>query len=211
MRLIPIMALVLSASGVRADAIDDMMQVQMRSNHVPGAAVAVIQNGKIAKLQGYGVANLEHNVPVTATSPFQIASTTKIFTGVLLAHLVDQGKLSLDDTVGHHIPEAPPEWSSITLRQLGNHTAGVAMSPPGPTSETTEQAVASILKRPLQSRPGEREQYALDDFVVLAHIMQKVSGKATHSCWTKSSSSRSAYRIRASRMVSMQAASTART
>ncbi|HEU4853439.1 MAG TPA: serine hydrolase domain-containing protein [Telluria sp.] len=177
-RLMPFIAGMLAASGaVHADAIDDMMRAQMQLNHVPGAAVAVIRNGQVEKMQAYGVANLEHNVPVTTSSAFQIASATKIFTGVLLAHLADQGKLSLDDPVTRYLPDAPATWAGITLRHLGNHTAGFGMSEPGPTSETMEQAVAAIMKRPLATRPGEREQYALDDFIVLAHIMQKASGK----------------------------------
>lgn len=177
-RTVPLLALLFATTHARADRIDDLMRDQMARNHIPGAAVAVVRNGRIEALRAYGVANLEHNSPVTTASPFQIASVTKTFTGLLLAHLIDQGKLSMDEPVSRYLPEAPAEWSGITVRHLAKHTAGFAMSEPGPTTETMEQAVAAIMKRPLAANPGDREQYALDDFVVLARIMQKVSGKS---------------------------------
>lgn len=165
------------AGAAHADGIDDIVKAHMARNHIPGAAVAVIRNGQVEKLQAYGVANLEHNSPVTVNSPFQIASVTKIFTGVLLAHLVEQGKLSLDDPLSRYLPDTPAEWAGMTVGHLASHTAGFRMSEPGATSETMDQAVANILKRPLATRPGEKEQYALDDFILLTYVLEKASGK----------------------------------
>ena len=176
-RVVPVLVLALAAIEARADRIDDLMREQMARNHIPGAAVAVVRDGRVEALRAYGVASLEHNAPVTTASPFQIASVTKTFTGIVLAHLIEQGKLSMDEPVSRYLPEAPAEWAGITVRHLAKHTAGFAMSEPGPSTETMEQAVAAIIKRPLAAKPGDVEQYALDDFVVLAHIMQKVSGK----------------------------------
>lgn len=176
--LVAVLLVLAPAGAAQADGIDGLVRAHMMRNHIPGAAVAVIRNGQVEKLQAYGVANLEHNSPVTVTSPFQIASVTKIFTGILLAHLVEQGKLSLDDPLSRYLPGTPAEWSAITVRHLASHSAGFRMSEPGPTSETMDQAVANILKRPLATRPGEKEQYALDDFILLTYVLEKAGGKS---------------------------------
>lgn len=171
-----LLALLLPALA-RPDAVDRFMADQVARAHVPGAAVAVVRDGRIVKLAVYGVADLEHGAKVRPDSLFQIASVTKLLTGVLLMGYVQDGKVGLDDPVGRWLPSAPEAWSGVTLRHLATHTSGLAAGPPDPALRTVDDAVAAAMKVPLAARPGERAEYGSPDFTVLAAVLEKAGGK----------------------------------
>ena len=91
----------------------------------PGCALAVVQNGQIAYARGYGMANLEYDIPITLTSIFHIASISKQFTAMAVALLAQEGKLTLDDDIRRYLPELADFGSIITPRHLLNHTSGL--------------------------------------------------------------------------------------
>ena len=163
--------------SAQTDAVDGYLMKQMQKNHIPAISVAIVRNGKITKLKSYGVANIEVDVAATPDSAFQIASTTKPFTGVLLMRLVEQGKLSLDDPITKYIPEAPEAWRPITIRHLATHSSGLSDAYPTEKIKTADEAIQAAAKLPLAYAPGSRAAYGLTDFVVLAGIMEKVSGR----------------------------------
>jgi CubicO group peptidase (beta-lactamase class C family) len=162
----------------QTDAVDSYLMRQMQKNHIPAISVAIVRNGKIIKLKSYGIANIELDVAATPDSAFQIASTTKPFTGVLLMRLVEQGKLFLDDPVTKYIPEAPEAWRPITLRHLSTHSSGLSDAYPTEKIKTADEAIQAAAKVSLAYTPGSRATYGLTDFVVLARIMEKVSGQS---------------------------------
>jgi hypothetical protein len=98
---------------------------QYSEKDVPGAAIAVIQNGKIQYKNGFGMANLEYDIPITPSTIFHIASVSKQFTVFSILLLEKEGKLSLDDNIRKYIPEVPDFGKIITLRNLANHTSGL--------------------------------------------------------------------------------------
>jgi len=120
------------APAAHADAIDDYIKTEMERRHIPGLALAVARNGKIIKVRGYGVANLEHDVPVTPDTVFELASVTKQFTATAIMLLVEEGKVQLDDQVAWHLPRAPETWKAITVRHLLTHTSPAAGASPTP-------------------------------------------------------------------------------
>src|SRR5882724_2758065 len=120
-----LVSLFAAAPPARADAIDDYIKSEMERRHIPGLALAVARNGKIVKVRGYGIANLEHDVPVTPDTVFELASVTKQFTATAIMLLVEEGKVQLDDPVAWHLPRAPETWKAITVRHLLTHTAGL--------------------------------------------------------------------------------------
>ncbi len=91
----------------------------------PGCALAVIKDGRIVYKRGYGMANLDHDVPITPSTVFNIASVSKQFTAAAIALLAQEGKLSLDDEVRKYIPEFPDYGTPVTLRHLIHHTSGL--------------------------------------------------------------------------------------
>src|SRR5438093_11081655 len=92
--------LLVAAPPARADAIDDYIKVEMERRHIPGLALAVARNGQLVKVRGYGIANLEHDVPVTPGTVFELASVTKPFTATATLPRGDRGKLH----VRHPVP-----------------------------------------------------------------------------------------------------------
>lgn len=162
---------------LRADPIDDVVREQMEASHLPGVAVALVERGKVVKLSGYGEATLEWPSPVDPDTRFQLASATKLFTGVLLMRLVERKALSLDDPIARFFDGAPPDWRRIRVRQLADHSSGLPddLGRPGP--KTVEAIVAAAMARPLLYEPGAEARYGFTDFVVLRAILEKVSGK----------------------------------
>lgn len=161
-----------------ADRIDDYLKEQMRKNHIPGLAVAVVRDGKVLKIKGYGVANLEWQSPVATDTAFQIASSTKPLTGTALMLLVEEGKISLDDRVSKYLPDAPAAWQSITIRHLATHSSGISNNMPVNPQASIEEHVKASYTVPLDYTPGEKSAYGLADFVVLTYIIEKVSGQS---------------------------------
>src|SRR5678816_3884439 len=90
-------AFLASGASAQGDAVDRYMQAELAARRIPGAALAVVRRGEILKMQGYGVANAELDVPVTPDTVFELASVTKQFTAAAIMLLVEEGGLALDD------------------------------------------------------------------------------------------------------------------
>ena len=90
----------------------------------PGCAVGVMKDGKIIYERGYGMADLDHDVKISPTTVFHVASMSKQFTAAAILMLAQDGKVSLDDPVRKYVPELP-DLGPITLRQLLHHTSGL--------------------------------------------------------------------------------------
>src|SRR5688572_16456798 len=104
------------ATPACADTVDAIVAEQMAVSHLPGVAVAIVEDGRVAKLAGYGQANLEWPSSVDPDTRFQLASATKLFTAILLMRQVEQGRLSLGDPLSKFFPGAPQSWSRIRIR-----------------------------------------------------------------------------------------------
>lgn len=172
------LAVLLSAPTAFADPVDDLVREYMSASHIPGAAVAVIEDGRVTKLEGYGSADLEWDAPATPDTPFQTASASKVFAGVVLMRLVEQGALSLDDPIARFFDGAPDSWSTITVRHLAGHTSGLAEARGLPNTATTREVVAAAMALPLAYPTGSESRYGLTDFVVMTAIMETVSGRS---------------------------------
>lgn len=164
-----------SATDV-TDAIDAYVHRVMDTAHVPGIGVAVIRAGAIEKLAVYGVANLEWQVPLTTDTRFQIASSTKIFTGTLVMLLVQDGTLALADPVSKHLPDAPDPWRDVTVAHLAAHASGIPPDDFDPKLGSVADAYAVVRDRPLAFPVGTRADYGNGDFLVLVHLLERVSG-----------------------------------
>ena len=180
---IPLFALVLlliASAPVRADKIDDYAKAEMQRQHIPGLSLAVIKDGKIIKVEGYGLANVELNVPARPETIYKIGSVSKqlIAAGILI--LIEDGKLSLDDKPGKFLEGTPDTWKEITVRHLLTHTSGLVREAPG-FDPLKIQDDADVIKTayplPLRFAPGEKWEYCNVGYFSLAEIIRKVSGK----------------------------------
>ena len=171
-------------TAARADVLDAYIVSQMASQHVPGLSLAVIDHGRTIKLKSYGKANLETGTPMTPDSVVQIGSLTKSFTAAAIMLLVQDHKLGLDDPVGRYISEAPPAWRDITIRQMLNHTSGLAIDGIASDAKAVladygeREFLVSASAMPLQGRPGAAFLYGNLDYDLLSIIIARVSGQA---------------------------------
>ncbi len=95
------------------------------NTHTPGCAVGVAQQGMVALRSGYGMADLERNVPNTADTVFESGSVAKQFTATALLLLAQQGKISLDDPMRKYLPELPDYGTPLTIRHVLSHLSGL--------------------------------------------------------------------------------------
>lgn len=160
--------------------IDDYLRTQMQAQQIPGVALAVVTDGKIVLARGYGVANVEHQVPVKPETIFQSGSTGKQFTATAVMMLVEEGKLSLEDKITKYFPDAPESWNKITIRHLLTHTSGMTDYPDDfdMRRDYTEDDLLQLIKTiPLAFQPGEKWSYSNLAYVTLGILIHKVSGK----------------------------------
>ncbi|QYF93224.1 beta-lactamase family protein [Massilia sp. PAMC28688] len=164
----------------------DQIFAEFAKPGAPGCAVGVIRDGKLIYEKGYGLANLEHDVPIDPQQTvFNIGSTSKQFTAAAVLLLVSEGKLSLDDDVRTWLPEIPAYVQVITVRDLLQHTSGLRDNTVLMTMGTgilesdyrsADEGMALISKqKALNFAPGTHFMYSNTNYFLLARIVAKVS------------------------------------
>jgi CubicO group peptidase (beta-lactamase class C family) len=156
----------------------------------PGCALGVYRDGKMIYAKGYGLANVESQVPITPASVFDIGSTSKQFTAASILLLEKQGKLHLDDDIRKYLPELPqysePGGGTVTILHLLNHTSGVrdylalfSMAGIATDGVTTDDTALAIIARQksLNFRPGSEFLYSNSGYFLLSIIVKRVSGQ----------------------------------
>lgn len=153
---------------------------------VPGAAVAVEKDGKIIFKKGYGSADPEHNVPITPSTVFHIASVSKQFTAFSILMLENAGKLSVNDDVRKYIPEVPDFGKVITLNQLIHHTSGIrdqwellGLGGWRLDDIITKDQILNLIshQKDLNFNPGDEYSYSNTGYTLLAEVVARVSGQ----------------------------------
>ena len=163
-----------------ATRVDRVVKAAMSTYKIPGVSLAVLRNGKIILLKSYGLANVEHQVPVKPETIFQSGSIGKQFTAAAIMILAQENKLSLDDKVSKYFPDAPASWKDITVWNLLTHTSGLGDYPPDidlRRDYTEEQFFESFKKAPLEFAPGTNWNYSNVGYVTLGILIRKVTGK----------------------------------
>lgn len=172
------------AAVAYADPTDDFIVAQMRSQNIPGLSLAIVKDGKVVKVQGYGLADIKGRVAATPDTIYDIASIGKplVATGIML--LVQEGVLNLDNPIAKHLDDLPRAWRGITVRHLLTHTSGMVRDAPE-YDHYNDRDDAEVMKtaypRPLRFAPGEKWEYSNAGFSPLARIITKVTGKP----WTE--------------------------
>jgi CubicO group peptidase (beta-lactamase class C family) len=150
-----------------------------------GCALGVIRDGKIVYEHGYGMADLEHGVPITPHTVFDIASMSKQFTGMAVLLLAEQKKLSLDDDVRRYVPELHDYGTTITLRHLLHHTSGLRNHfllrqltgwRWGDLVTRADELAIVVRQTELNFRPGDEHSYTNTGYFLLGEVVRRVSG-----------------------------------
>jgi D-alanyl-D-alanine carboxypeptidase len=148
--------------------------------------VGVARAGEPLYVRAFGLADLEHNVPVIRDTVFKLASITKQFTAAAMLLLVEEGKVSLDDRLSRFVPELP-QARRVTLYQLLVHTSGLpdyAEDPTGVRTKSVARTPAQMvewiagLKPQFHFDPGTRWSYSNSNYVLLGIVVERLSGQS---------------------------------
>lgn len=174
----------LTAAQVRAI---DAVFADYAGSDSPGYAVGVVREGKLVFGRGYGMANLDDQVPITSESAFHLASLSKQFTAAAIALLIMDGKVSLETPVAKYFPETRKFGADLRLKHLMYFTSGIPDYTTRPRANglpwfsdyyfTTDEAIAaSLAADKLMFAPGTDWAYSNVNFMMLAKIVEKESG-----------------------------------
>ena len=165
----------------------DAVFAGLDSTRSPGCAISVVKGGDVVLARGYGMANLDHGVPIRSDTVFHVASVSKEFTAAAIALLALDGALSLDDTVQQHLPWVPEFEYPITIRNLVHHNSGLRdqwellnmagwrYSEDLITNDDVEYMIR--LQRDLNFPPGDRYLYSNTGYTLMGMIVEAVSGQ----------------------------------
>ena len=184
------LALVSGATSIvraqdRAAAVDSLF-AEFTLGNTPGCVIGVVQRGSVALAKAYGMADLEHNRPLTPQSSFYMASVSKQFTALAVLLLDRDGKLRLDESVRRYIAELPTYADEITLRHLLHHTSGLRdyltlgfLAGYAPDHVWTERAALRMMtrQRSLNYPVGSEHLYSNSGYALLAIVVERVSGR----------------------------------
>jgi CubicO group peptidase (beta-lactamase class C family) len=163
-----------------SDEVDDVVIKSMNGQKIPGLSLGVVRDGKVLKACGYGLANVEHQVPARRETVYQSGSVGKQFTAAAVMMLVEQGKLKLDEPIRTYLPETPDSWKAVTVRHLLTHTGGTPRhynDVDVRKDYTEDQRLRMAFKHPLEFAPGEKMRYSNTGYMLLGILVSKVSGK----------------------------------
>jgi len=162
------------------DKIDSLILKEMAGKKIPALSIAVIKNNKVIKESAYGLASIELNVPATLNTSYSLASMTKIFTASAVMLLVQDGKISLDESITKVLPQLPANWSNVTIRHCLSHTSGL---PDVITDDVNVTPITGdrnelfeiLAKKPIKPA-GENSVYNQTGYTLLGMIIEKLSG-----------------------------------
>lgn len=168
-----------------ARAVDAFVAAEMARERVPGLAVAIVRGRDVLLRKGYGLANVELDVPVGPETMFQSGSVGKQFTATAVMLEVEAGKLRLDESITQIFPDAPADWKPITVRHLLTHTSGIPDYTDGggalafdPRHDHTEaELVRLAYAAPLDFAPGTRWRYSNTGYLLLGAAVRAASGQ----------------------------------
>ena len=160
-----------------------------QTERTPGYMVGVVQDTSFLFAKGYGLANLEYQIPIDVRSAFNIASLSKQFTAACVALLILENKVSLEDDVAQFIPEFPKYDNPIQIKHLIYMTSGINDYYYNPRKNKTDWSslqffnidtaiAASLSNKELMYRPGSQWSYSNINYMLLTKVVEKVSGQS---------------------------------
>lgn len=163
--------------------VNEYMDAVLRIDGFSGT-ILVARDGKPIVSKGYGMANIEVNIPNSPEYVFRLGSVTKQFTGMAITMLQERGKLSVSDPICKYISDCPDTWKPITINHLLRHTSGITNYTDFPDFAkttvmpvTTGEMVKMLATKPLDFVPGAKMSYSNSGYYLLGVIIEKVSGK----------------------------------
>jgi CubicO group peptidase (beta-lactamase class C family) len=168
------------AATAQSDAVDAYVEAERERQRIPGLSIAVVREGQLVKARGYGLANVELEVPASEHTIYQSGSVGKQFTATLVMMLVEERKIALDDSLAELVTGAPPAWRDVTVRHLLSHTGGLSNQVYEKIDlrrdYTDEELTRAIAELPLDFAPGTRFNYSNSGYVMLGVAIRSKTG-----------------------------------
>jgi len=183
-RFVLFISILVLARAQDAARMDQVVQSYVSSKTFMGT-VLVARGSDVLFSKGYGMANLEWDIPNSPSTKFRLGSVTKQFTAASILLLEERGKLKVEDPVKKYMPDAPAAWDKITIFHLLTHTSGIPSftgfadyAQTEPFETTPEKLVARFRDKPLEFAPGEKWNYSNSGYVLLGYLIEKISGQS---------------------------------
>ena len=170
---------------VEPASLDDFIASRMERSGIPGLSMAIVHDGTVVYENAYGIADLEHTVPVARDSPFKIASLTKPITAIAVLQLVERGLVALDRPIGGYLDGLPFQWRATTVRQLLGQTSGLPDYLQAPAwswrdswrlERNHREVITMIEAAPMTFRSGEGMKYSNTNYYLLGMLIERASG-----------------------------------
>lgn len=149
----------------------------------PGISIAIGMKNEIIWSQGFGLSDANSETLVTPDHQFRYYSLSKSITGLALAKLIETGQLDINSSVRIYLPDLPEAYDLIKVKHLINHTAGIRHYRKGEwlklssdQCETTASAINTFINDELRTPPGESHSYSSFGYVLLSHLISKITG-----------------------------------
>jgi CubicO group peptidase (beta-lactamase class C family) len=162
---------------------DEVVRFEVKHKRFAGS-VLIAKGDHIVFSRGYGLANIEWNIPNTPNTKYRIGSVTKQFTAAAILLLEEAGKLKVEDSLKTHWPEAPAAWDKVTIFHLVTHTSGITDFGREEYEEwklaetTAENSVHRFRGKPLSFEPGSQFSYSNSGYILLGYLIERISGKS---------------------------------
>jgi len=174
-----------SQEKVSEKQIDELFEA-WDSQKTPGMGIGIVSQGELIFKKGYGMANLEHDIPISPTSVFDIASVSKQFTGLAIGMLIERGELSEEEDIHKYLPDFPDYGHTITVGNLLHHTSGIRDWPTLMLAAgyqfddvlSFDHLISMIYRqKELNFIPGDEEVYSNSNYNLLVQILEVVTGR----------------------------------
>lgn len=168
--------------------LDQLLSAEFNQKE-PGCAILVAKDGNVVYKKAFGTADVELDVPLAPGMVFKLASITKQFTAIAILQLVEQRKISLEDSLQKFVPDFPSHGQRINIENLLTHTSGIkdymqiehANQYMERWDFTPKQLIDHFKNHPLEFEPGTRYSYSNSGYYLLGYIVERVSGKSYQS------------------------------
>ncbi len=179
-----LLAALTASTAAHADSVDEQFRGALTRERIPGAALLVVRDARVQRISTYGLANVEHGVPVRHDTMFQTGSLGKQFTAAAVLLLQERGRIALGDRASRYLGPVPQTWEPITVRELLDHTSGLHDSEEDGGEifdlrhEYTDDEIVRLAQSyPLNYPPGTRWKYSNMGYILAGIIVTRITGR----------------------------------
>jgi CubicO group peptidase (beta-lactamase class C family) len=171
-----------AGQGISIDvsALESTARQELQSTRTPGAAIGIVENGRLIYAHGFGTSNIETGAPITQETLFRLGSTTKMMTATAVATLAAQGKLDFSDPVGKHLHGLDPAIAALTVNQILSHTSGLqdtAVMNGRHDDAALGEEIRAWKSDWLFTKPGSIYSYSNPGFWLAGYVAESIAGE----------------------------------